>query len=411
MRAQSLRFLLCVLCMLHVELSFADDKADEVAQIDAAVTRAVRFLASKQSPDGAWRSDVYAPFKEGDALTPLVMTALLSLAIDSDTREPCERGMKYLVELSQCTLGRSDGLKSLAYPVYTAANTTIALYQNHRLEDKAIGTKWVQVLRDLQLTEATGWSEQDLQFGGWGYGHAAPKKPEQGQPLGPLEEPNLSATRFAIVALHVAGVTNRDPAMLRARRFVEGLQNFDSGLSRHNPRGWNDNGFFFVHCDEVRNKAGKAGVDTDDQPRFVSYGAPTADGLRCLLICAEGLNYDYSRVHYAKQWLEINFLAGEHPGKYPADRVAAKNALYFYYAASLTQAICQMERREWIANDDLIRCVRLLETDLIKRQRAEGSWYNDAVDQREDDPILATTFALQALNACREILSAASGPQ
>ena len=47
------------------------------APVRAADTAtAVAFLLKHQSPDGAWRSDVYAAFKDGTALTPLVLAAL-----------------------------------------------------------------------------------------------------------------------------------------------------------------------------------------------------------------------------------------------------------------------------------------------------------------------------------------------
>ena len=45
------------------------------ARIDTSLSAATDFLLAAQSPDGAWRSEVYAAFKEGDALTPLVLTA------------------------------------------------------------------------------------------------------------------------------------------------------------------------------------------------------------------------------------------------------------------------------------------------------------------------------------------------
>ncbi len=51
-------------------------------RIDPALAAAVRFLLARQSPEGAWRSEIYAAFKEGDALTPLVTGVLLALTPD-----------------------------------------------------------------------------------------------------------------------------------------------------------------------------------------------------------------------------------------------------------------------------------------------------------------------------------------
>jgi hypothetical protein len=38
---------------------------------------------------------------------------------------------------------------------------------------------------------------------------------------------------------------------------------------------------------------------------------------------------------------------------------------------------------------------------LVRRQRRCGSWVNDAVEVREDDPIVATALAAAALSFCR----------
>src|SRR5687768_5540863 len=41
-----------------------------------ALALGVDYLLAQQSKDGAWRSDVYATFKDGTGLTPLAVTAL-----------------------------------------------------------------------------------------------------------------------------------------------------------------------------------------------------------------------------------------------------------------------------------------------------------------------------------------------
>lgn len=375
---------LCALGVLCVSFSLAVAETDQklVARIDVAVAKAAKFLASKQSPDGAWRSDVYAPFKEGDTLTPLVMTALLPLPIDDTTEPVCDRGMQYLAELSKRTFENPDGLKSLAYPVYTAANITIALHQNRRGEDEAIRAKWIQALRDLQLTEATGWNPEDVEYGGWTYGHTAAKKPAETEALGNLDQPNLSASAFALVALGTSGTSVHDAAMQRGLKFVSLLQNGDGG-------------FFFIHDDKVRNKAG---VDASGVGEFRSYGSTTADGLRSLIACGAGSTDSASA---ARKWLSSHLEPSMHPGKYSEDRKGAQNALYYYWAASMSQAlrVQSHERSEgnaWAAD---------LADSLIAKQLAEGGWRNPAVDQREDDPIIATSFALQALTTCRLMLS------
>ncbi len=395
MRHRLFVFTVCIICV-STDSARAETDRELVAKIDTAIARAVKFLASKQSPDGAWRSGVYAPFKAGDALTPLVMTALLPLPVDDATSEPCARGMQYLSELSRRTFENPAGLKSIAYPAYTAAYTTIALHQNRRAEDGAIRSKWLQALRDLQLTEASGWKPDDVEYGGWTYGHAAARRPADGQVLGPLDQPNMSATALALVALQLGGVSGEDATLDKALRFVERLRNEDGG-------------FFFISADGVRNKAG---VDPNDASRFLSYGSATADALRSLLAC--GVPHG-EMANGARDWLATRFSASAHPGTYAADRKAAQNALYFYWAAAFAQAFGQLEAvtvAPRILPDESAGDTwsQALAKSLLDRQQQDGNWQNPLVDQREDDPIIATSFAIQSLSSCRAMLASESRP-
>lgn len=384
--------LVIVLCILPGTFTRAETDLELVAKIDAAVAKAVKFLASKQSPDGAWRSDIYAPFKEGDALTPLVMTAILPLPIDESAEAMRDHGQKYLVELSKRTFEHDNGLKSLAYPVYTAANTTIALHQNRRAEDEAIRAKWVQSLRDLQLTEATGWKPDDIEYGGWTYGHVAAQKPAEGQVLGTLDQPNISATANALMALQVAGVTPRDITIQRGAKFVERLQNSDGG-------------FFFVHGDDVRNKAGRRKGAIDQRNEFLSYGSATADGLRALRAC--GYGWSSRCFPPAMNWIddELTPASPDNP-VFRNDRLQHPEGLFFYFCAALGN-VCDQQRfrhssdvaygEPWTPH---------LAAELLRRQFGNGSWASEFVDQREDDPIVATSFAVQCLHVCRMLTHA-----
>jgi hypothetical protein len=41
---------------------------------------------------------------------------------------------------------------------------------------------------------------------------------------------------------------------------------------------------------------------------------------------------------------------------------------------------------------------------LLARQRADGSWSNPFTDAKEDDPLVATPMALEALRDCRKAM-------
>jgi hypothetical protein len=56
--------------------SIPPPRAVPVRSRQEALALGVGYLLKQQSPDGAWRSDVYATFKDGIALTPFAVTAL-----------------------------------------------------------------------------------------------------------------------------------------------------------------------------------------------------------------------------------------------------------------------------------------------------------------------------------------------
>jgi hypothetical protein len=69
-------------------------------------------------------------------------------------------------------------------------------------------------------------------------------------------------------------------------------------------------------------------------------------------------------------------------------------SVYFYWCWSAAHALAAA-----VAGD--VTWAELLAEELVRRQRWGGSWVNDAVEVREDDPILATALAAGALSICR----------
>lgn len=338
-------------------------------EVVRAVRRGRKFLAEKQAQDGSWRSNVYGAFKDGFSLTPLVASALGS----GPARD---RGVAWLTGRVRADGTIDPGKHGLSYPAYSSSGAVIVLSGT---QEKAARDAWLRYLLERQLGESLGWAPGDVHYGGWGYSPRIPKKPPAGEGADALIESNLSATAFALEAVRAAGVT--DPAVYaRARVLVERCQNY----------GWPgaDGGFFFVHDDEARNKAGMV-VEKDGSRRFHSYGSMTADGLRSLAIC--GAAADDVRVGAARAWLEKNFAATSHPGTYREDREISRESLYYYWAMSVTKAFAETKSGPPGWRDAIAKA-------LLKRQRADGSWLNASIAVREDDPLVATSFAIDALS-------------
>lgn len=346
-------------------------------RIDLAVARALDFLASQQAEDGTWDSETYGNLRDGRALT-----ATLAKVMVFTTQRAESHAASAVAALD--ALARDPDDAGLAYPVYTASLAAIAFSQPGS-ERPAARDAWIALLRGHQLTEELGWSEEDLAYGGWGYSLSPPRK---GVGDGHTRfDADLSSTLFAVGALRLAGAGADDPAIVRARRFVERCQNFGSGDAT-----FDDGGFFFSPTNDHQNKAGVAGTDAAGRTRYHSYGALTADGLRALLRC--GLPPDHPRVTAARDWLVRHFDPASNPGTYVPEREIERDASYYYWCWSAAHAFYALEEGPDGWPRDLVE-------ELLARQRPDGSWVNRFTMVKEDDPLIATSFAAAALSLAR----------
>ena len=370
---------------------------------DGPFARGVAYLLKQQSPDGAWRSDVYATFKDGTALTPLVLCALLDAADaghdPAGSAKARKKAVAWLAKFAKPDGTIDPGPDGFEYPVYTAALATIALSHQENADHRKARDAWVTFLKERQLTEKLGWHTMDKQYGGWGYCRVLPRKPEPDKFAPPLIESNLSATLFALEALKAANALGADTAKA-ATVFVRNCQNY-AGFDGPGDVGPSDadGGFHFIYDDPVRNKAGMiAGPPggPPPAPRFHSYGSTTADGFRALALC--GLADGDTRRDVAHDWLLKHFRADTHPGTYAKTLEPNREAVFYYYAASVAKAFHDHnlklpDGRDWAAE---------LAAELKKRQRDDGSWSNPVELVRENEPLVATANAVTALAKCKK---------
>jgi hypothetical protein len=377
--------------------------------IELALTRAANFLVSRQDKDGAWRSDFYGPLKDGPSLTSLVVRSLgdADVFLDQSPQRVSSRkkGLAFLTAMARPDGTIDEGPHGLSQPAYTAALAVTSLSVEGD-EYRAARDAWLKYLRERQLTEALGWDPADKEYGGWGYCAVIPRKPAPGEARPPMLESNLSATTFALAALWGAKCPPDDPAVKAALVFVKRCQNHADDPARRDP-AFDDGGFFFIYDDPARNKAGAAGKDRFGQERFASYGSATADGLQCLELC--GVAQSDSRVVAALGWLETHFDVSTHPGRYAKDREANRDAVYYYYCRSLALALARQKVCGIETPAGTLRWADVLAEELIKRQHEDGSWANDLLNQRENDPLIATSDAVEALFCCYLYVSPAPG--
>jgi hypothetical protein len=372
------------------------------SKVERALNAAIRFLINSQSPDGAWRSPTYGVFKDGLSLTPIVLKAVTFGPDMAGSALARRRGADFLVARIRSDASIDDGPIGMIYPVYTASAAVIALTHFDFPASRAARDAWVHELRRRQLTEALGWQPDDPAFGGWGYSIEPPsKRNADAAPPHPIDA-DLSSTLFAIGALRIAGMEADDPAIRKALTFVQRCQNVAMSEEYRDPQ-YDDGGFFFSQTDPVRNKAGVAGTDRHGRLRYHSYGSTTADGLRALLRC--GVSQDHPRVRAARAWLEARFSATFHPGTFERARESDRDATYYYYAWSVAHAFRSLGMKEIHSQGRSVAWADALSRELIRRQRGDGTWANRFTASKENDPLVATSFAAGALGICRTFLA------
>ncbi len=331
---------------------------------DSALSRAARFLWNQQAEDGGWHSTTYGLLGSGQSLTPFVLEALLRVpaTIFAPPPEKAARAWAFLNRSIDAggAVGRHDPVLE-DYPNYATALAVLALCRARPPGWEQTAGRMVSYLRRQQFAEENGWRRDDAAYGAWGMGGEPRRPPHPGHV-------DLSMTRHVVQALAETGVPSTDPALERARVFVERCQNFGAGA---------DGGFFFSTVVLGANKAGREGE------RYRSYGSATADGILCLL--ALGYSQNNKRVQAAQRWLVAHHQPWGVPGFIGEAYQRWSSGLRFYYAAASAEAFHRL--KVWPRGG----------LHLEAHQRADGSWANEENLVKEDDPLIATAFAVRAL--------------
>ena len=332
-----------------------------------AIARACRYLWDHQSADGGWHSEEYGLLKSGQSLTPLVLSTLRTVPASVSPLDT--RKTNAAANFIQRQLHKSGGL-GLAdviqdYPNYATGLAIRALSKLPGLD--AVVTRMRRYLLGQQFQESLGYSPKDPAFGGWGMGGEPRRAPNPGHM-------DLSMTRLVLEGLATQpSESGNTDAFSRARRFLARCQH-------------DDGGFYFSPVKLGANKGGRDGEE------FKSYGSTTADGILALL--ATRRTKDSKEVQRARAWLVAHHRVDQVPG-IPADNPSNwHRGLRFYYLAAAAQAFGKLNVGEAPEGNDWRR---ELVTTLQETQRADGSWVNVVQTQKENDPLIATSLALQAL--------------
>ncbi len=360
-----------------------------VSLADEPLNKAVRWLVDQQDDSGAWKSQTYGSMKQGAATTALSLYAMshLSKELRDAHSEAIEKAIAFLqpgIELRNRT-ANPEG--SLDHPVYGTAMYLIAMHRiDADLESKQL-QGLLRYLIDSQCVEPRGFQAEDPNYGGWDI--IGPNVV-----AGKTSGTNVSITRFAVDALQRFStkesqtkydlpeslVTETQKSIAVAGKWVKKLH----AKSR-------DGGFIFSpHPGTALNKSKANGN------RPLPYGSATSDGLLILKMAngAEGAQF-----RQASGWLKENSNFPLVPGFESEDFDSGwSRSLRFYYYQAFSSAVSQIDDEKWSVN-----FTSQLASTIRELQQPDGHFANDSALMREDDPLIATSFAIIALANCSRI--------
>ncbi|MBI4613984.1 MAG: terpene cyclase/mutase family protein [Planctomycetes bacterium] len=352
---------------------------------EAAARAGARALERKVShEDGGWHSETYGILRPGRALTPF---ALHAIARSGRTIDPgvLARAIAFLDGKTTEAGAIAAGGGVLDYPNYATALAVLALVDLRCRGWESRVRRMVDYLLADQLADPLGWTPADAAYGGWGFGGSPRSRPTVGPPT---VNPDLSVTALVLSALGAGGVARDHPARGRALAFALRCQELGS-----------NGGFIFNPVDLSNNKAGPPGAD-GVRVRVLPYATATTDGLYVLLAC--GLGPRDSPVAAAIRWL------GAHPSLDAPEGFEAPGpprwdlGLRFYYWWSAARAMRALEAaggRALLPWPDWREQISRRVLDLA---RPDGTWSNPVALSREDDPLVATPFAILTLDLCHK---------
>jgi len=358
------------------------------AKVQAAIDKGVAWLRS-QAVDGVFQVQMGekkfpSPPHTALALTPVAQ----ALPKDKRAADPfVQKAQHFLLQMQKGEDGRIAAHDSKYDNYYTSA-TLMALVAVGDPQTKEARDKMRDFIRTMQR------KEKERVEGGFGYNTQ--------------KSADLSNTQYAIEALRAAGVSEDDPQMKAAIKYLERTQNRSENESNKDA-GYEIDGKKVAPGNDgsagYEPGVSKAGMHKLPDGTFVprGYGSMTYALLKCYILV--GLDKDDPRVKATLKWLGENYTWNENPGFEETARESSGKAaeearywgLYYYYLTAakalhlLGQDVVDTPegKKDWRVE---------LSNAILKRQNEDGSWINEKSSRwSEDDRVIVTAYAVLAL--------------
>jgi squalene-hopene/tetraprenyl-beta-curcumene cyclase len=334
-------------------------------EVQAVLDKAVAFLKTRQLEDGS-----FSPKLGGPGIAALVAAGMIRNGGSAD--EPVvARTLAYLVT----KVKKDGGIYDKQLANYTTSVALLALQEaNTDGKYDTVIKNAAKFLKSLQYDDSDI-SDTDPRYGGVGYN-------------GKDQRPDLSNTQYFLEALLAAGVPKTDPAVQRALKFINRCQNL-AGETNDQPFAKkaspdDQGGLTYKPTASEKEKTPEGGLR--------SSGVMTYAGLKSFLHA--GVTKDDPRVKGAVNWIRRHYTLDENPGQGQA-------GLYYYYH-TFGKAMSALGEDQFADAKGMKHDWRKdLFAALKKRQKADGSWTNPDKTFFENNPDLATAYAIITLSYCR----------
>ncbi|MCC6572158.1 MAG: hypothetical protein IT462_00070 [Planctomycetes bacterium] len=396
---------------------------DAAKKRDEATDKAWKYLETMYDKTGTKETGFidagWGPGSFNIAYTALVLQSLAGTKYWDATNDKFKKSVEFLVENQEASGSWSmmpasidPKMKGQRAVYITGIVAGLLVDLNKEAAWKGKLTQKIELARDYlkasQVGNPTGpaaeFKKTDTGFGGWAYSkEELPAKIKDGKPAA-----NMSTTIYAIDALQACGVVANDPLYKDAVVFLQRNQNAgevqsddyvatDKATGKKvkmaSPDSPDYGGAIYS---EDSSMAGST-VNDDGTITYFSYGTMSYNLLRAYLFA--GLKRDDTPVKLVLGWVAKNYNLARVPGY--RDEKKFNQGLYYYYVS--------FSRSLKVLGDDKVKDDRGNEFDwradligeLAKRQKADGSWVNDNKMWQENSPVLATSFALDALRNTR----------
>lgn len=329
--------LLAVLLVGSPEKSASAQGVASDREVDRSIVRALKFLAAKQQPSGAWQLQNASRGRDAASTTSLAVMAFMAAGHvpgEGPYGEGMERGIRWVLSSQRA----SDGLfqhRAGSGPMYTHGICTLMLAEVAGMVDASLSDRVRSSLEKaiLLILRAQAVPKSQRHAGGWRY-HAS------------SNDSDLSVTGWQLLALRAARNIGCDVPAEAIEYAVSYVNKCASG-----------NGGFSYHPDH--------GVSP----------TRTGTGILCLEICGE---------HHAPATMKAaDYLLGR-PLRY-------NDGFFFYGVYYCTVGMFQVGGRHWDVTRDHITSL------LLSKQQPDGSWSPKDGSEASFGPIYATSMSVLAL--------------